>query len=233
MSSPPLRVWQSHGRLGVLDSVEYGNSRPLNVDFERLLLSRILFSMHFSKIINDDLLLINIDESWLNKATKANYSWVSAGKNSETQNINLTNTMSIVLAICSNGSWVEILSNNTLNADRFIVSLESIKILLDEHNSFGYNKILIFLDNLASHRTSKVIEYWNKHRLKLCFIHPYSPTLAPVELVFWVLKRKLIAKIKNSSKNLKNYEGYRLVIQWMKELDYKIITSCFLHFYRE
>ena len=68
------------------------NSRPLNVDFERLLLSRILFSIHFSKIINDDLLLINIDELWLNKATKANYSWVSARKNSETQNINLTNT---------------------------------------------------------------------------------------------------------------------------------------------
>ena len=31
-------------------------------------------------------------------ATKANYSWVSAGKNSETQNINLKNTVNIVLA---------------------------------------------------------------------------------------------------------------------------------------
>ena len=77
------------------------NSRPLNVDFERLLISRILFSLHFSKIINNDLLLINIDESWLNKATKANYSWVSTGKNSETQNINLKNTMNIVFVICS------------------------------------------------------------------------------------------------------------------------------------
>ena len=98
-----------------------------------------------------------LEQSWLSKATKANYSWVSAGKNGETQNINLTNTLNFVLAICSNGNWLEILSNDRLNADRFISSLESKKKWIDEHNSFGYNKILIFLNNLASHRKNKVI----------------------------------------------------------------------------
>ena len=68
-----------------------------------------------------------LEQSWLSKATKANYSWVSAGKNSETQNINLTNTLNFVLAIYLNGSWLKILLNDRLNADRFIVSLESIK----------------------------------------------------------------------------------------------------------
>ena len=209
------------------------NSRPLNVDFERLLLSRIIFSMHISKIINDDILLINIDEAWLNKETKANYSWVSTGMNGESQNINLANTMNIVLAIWSYGSWLEILSNNTLNEDRFIFSLKNLKIWLDENNCFGYSKILILLDNLASHRTNKVIDYWAKSNIKLCFIPPYSPTLAPVELAFWVLKRKLVAKNKNCSTNLNNYEGYRLVIQWMREIDNKIIRNCYSHFYWE
>ena len=106
------------------------NSRPLNVDFERLLLSRIIFSMRISKIINDDILLINIDEAWLNKETKANYSWESTGMNGESQSINLANTMNIVLAIWSNRSWVEILSNNTLNEDRFIFSLKNLKFSL-------------------------------------------------------------------------------------------------------
>ena len=49
------------------------NSRPSNIDLDKLQLTRILFSMRVSKLIDSDILLINIDESSLTKATKLNY----------------------------------------------------------------------------------------------------------------------------------------------------------------
>ena len=42
---------------------------------------------------------------------------------------------------------------------------------------------------------------------------PYSPSLAPVEQWFGILKRKLFHKQKEKRINLNNYEGYNLVIK--------------------
>ena len=209
------------------------NSRPSNIDLDKLQLTRILFSMRVSKLVDSDILLINIDESSLTKATKLNYSWVPTDENGEVLNTNFTNSLNIVLAICSNGSWIEMLTNDTLNIDRFVVFLQNLKAWQDENNKFWFKNIMILLDNLASHRTNKVIDFCKKWNFRLCYIPPYSPTLAPVELVFSVLKRKLVSKEKQKSINLCIYEGYNLAVKSMKEIDAIIIKNCYSHFYEE
>ena len=209
------------------------NSRPSNIELSKLILTRILFSIYASKLIDNDVLLINIDETTLSKTTKANYSWTPAGKNGETLNAKYINSMNIVLAICSNGSWLEMLTNDTLNAERFLIFLQNLKSWLDENHNFRFKKIWILLDNLSSHRTQKVIDFCSNWDIKLCFIPPYSPTWAPVELAFGVMKRKLSLKPQSQSINLYNYEGYSHLLKWMKELNDKIIRGCFSYFYKE
>ena len=209
------------------------NSRPWNINFDKLLLTRILFSISVSKFIDNSNLLINIDETSLIKGTKTNYSWTPVGKNGETLNSKFTNSMNIVLAICSNGGWIKILSNDTLNEQRFIIYLQNLKNWLDENNNFGFKKIWILLVNLAVHRTSSIADFWLKCNLILFYIPPYSPTLAPVELAFGILKRKSTLNKEDKSINLYNYEGYIHVVKRMKELNAEVIRNCYSHFYKE
>ena len=209
------------------------NSRPCYIDEDRLQLTRILFSMSLSNTIDHETLLINIDETMITKETKSNYSWAPKGINSEILNIKFENSLNIILAICSNGSWFEMLSNNTLTADRFIIFLRNLKAFLKDNNNFEFKKILIIVDNLPSHRTNKVISMLLDCGFDICFLPPYSPSLAPVELTFGVLKQKLIQNRIGKWVNLKNYEGYNLVVMCMKEIDAKVIHNWFSHFYWE
>ena len=124
-------------------SYKWINSRLSNIDLDKLQLTWILFNMRVSKLVDSDILLINIDESSLTKATKLNYSWVPTGENGEVLNTNFTNSLNIVLVICSNGSWIEMLTNDTLNTDRFVVFLQNLKAWLDEKNKFWFKNIMI------------------------------------------------------------------------------------------
>ena len=208
-------------------------SRPCYIDIDRIQLTRILFSICLSNIIDSGTLLINIDEASITQDTKFNYSWTPIGKNSEVWNKRFATSLNIVFAICSNGSWLEMLSNNTLTTDRFIIFLRNLKTFLEENNYFEFKRIVILLDNLPSHRTDKVVDMLLKWSFDICYIPPYSPSLAPVELTFGRLKRKLTQKQKEKWINLSNYEGYSLVVLCMKEIDAKVILNWFSHFYRE
>ena len=104
-SYPLQKIWNTLKQEFSL-SYKRINSRPSNIDLDKLQLTRILFSMRISKLVDSDILLINIDESSLTKATKLNYSWVPTGENGEVLNTNFTNSLNIVLAIWSNESWI-------------------------------------------------------------------------------------------------------------------------------
>ena len=40
---------------------------------------RLLFSLKFAKLIEDDTLIVNVDEAVISHNTKINYSWVKQG----------------------------------------------------------------------------------------------------------------------------------------------------------
>ena len=209
------------------------NSRVWNIDVERLQLTRILFSITVANMVDSKTLLINIDETLINKETKLNYSWTPVGKNSEWFNSKFAGSLNITFAICSNGGWIAMLSNETLTADRFMTFLKFFKTFLIENNNFEFKNVVLMLDNLSWHRTSKIIDLWQKYSFKIWYIPPYSPLFAPVELVFGILKRKLAQKYKGKRTSLSNYEGFTLVVMCLEEIKAEVIINCFSHFYRE
>ena len=49
--------------------------RPNNIDMNKLKLIRALFAFKFAKLLNEDTLIINIDQSSINRHIKSNRSW--------------------------------------------------------------------------------------------------------------------------------------------------------------
>ena len=49
-------------------------SRPNNADFSKIRSARILFAIEFAKVINKNTLILNLDESSINRSIKNDYS---------------------------------------------------------------------------------------------------------------------------------------------------------------
>ena len=61
-------------------------SRPNNVDFSKIRSARILFAIKFAKFINKNTLILNLDESSINRSIKNDYSWSLKGISKEAKN---------------------------------------------------------------------------------------------------------------------------------------------------
>ena len=79
-------------------------SRPRNIDLKKINSTRNLFAINFSKMILEKSLLINIDESSINRSVKNAYSWGVIGHPIECLNSALAGSASMIMAILSNGS---------------------------------------------------------------------------------------------------------------------------------
>ena len=89
-------------------------SRPTNIDLEKIDKIKSLFAVKLSKEITSNTLLINIDETSINRFVKTNYSWGYKLKPIESRNTSFTESINWVLAICWNGSWLWFLVNQQL-----------------------------------------------------------------------------------------------------------------------
>ena len=122
-------------------------SRPNGVDLDRLNSIRSLFAIKFSRLIGRDTLLVNIDESCINRKVKSNYSWGFKGCPVEVNNSAISDSANLIMGICSNGSWITMILNETTDAARFIWFLKVMSRWLKSNDCFGYSKVAIILDN--------------------------------------------------------------------------------------
>ena len=81
-------------------------SRPSNIEMNRIKLIRKLFALKFAKMISSEVLVANIDESSINRGIMTNYSWGIKGVPIESKNCIFSDSLSLVMAICSNGTWL-------------------------------------------------------------------------------------------------------------------------------
>ena len=79
-------------------------SRPNGVDLDRLNSIRSLFTIKFSRLIDRDTLLVNIDESCINRKVKSNYYWGFKGCPVEVNNSAISDSANLIVSICTNGS---------------------------------------------------------------------------------------------------------------------------------
>ena len=156
-------------------------SRPNNIDLKRVCSIRNLFAIKFSKVVSKDALLINIDESSINRSVKIAYSWGVKGQPIESQNISLSGSASIIMAICSNGAWISKVINETIDSNNFIWFLKILISWLQSNNYFEYSQVILLLDNCSIHKSDSTISVLQRFKFTTLFIPAYSPDFAPVE----------------------------------------------------
>ena len=70
--------------------------------------------------MNENTLVINVDESTINRSCKLNYSWSKKGQTSEFKNTIFQGSLSVILAVFSDGNWLMGVKRNIINLDVFI-----------------------------------------------------------------------------------------------------------------
>ena len=93
------------------------NSRPKCYANRATFAARCLFSINFASILNENNLIVNIDEWYIGRSRKSNYSWEPKGSNIECQNINVVGNICLILAICSNGCWFMFTTQDNINSN--------------------------------------------------------------------------------------------------------------------
>ena len=69
--------------------------RPNNIEIEKLNCIRAVFAFKFADILDETTLVINIDQSSINRHIKANRNWGFKGVEIETKNLIFSNSTSL------------------------------------------------------------------------------------------------------------------------------------------
>ena len=146
-----------------------------------------------------DTLLVNIDEWSINRNTKLKYSWGFKGFPIESQNTLFRGSISIVLAICSNGSFISFAINETINSENFMWFLSIMNNWLETNNYFGYSKTWIIDWSINKSRSTKSL--FERMKYQIFCIPPYTPDFAQVKMTFSNIKWSLSNIWKHHSYN--------------------------------
>ena len=94
-------------------NLSYKRIKPLlnNINLERVKIIRKLFAYKFTKLVSNKILIVNIDKSSINRRVSLKYSWGFKGSPIELKNSPFSGSVSLVLAICSNGAWISFITN--------------------------------------------------------------------------------------------------------------------------
>ena len=76
-----------------------------------------MFAVTIAKALSETTLLINMDQSSINRNMRSNRSWGFKGVEIESKNTNFYGSVSIWMAILSNGGWFWLLTSETINSE--------------------------------------------------------------------------------------------------------------------
>ena len=153
-----------------------------------------IFALRVLKNLSLGKIFINVDESSFTKSVKSNYSWLPVGESHPIVNTWGTGRAVVLFALISNGDWLWFISKRTTNSEVFwnfiILLAKYIELWMD----FSASESELILDNASIHLSTVTKQITRKLGLRMWLLPQYSPNLAPVEIVFGMLKSKLRMK---------------------------------------
>ena len=137
------------------------------------------------------------------------------------------------MTIFTNGCWFLLISNNNTNSEIYEYYLKKLNYWLLTKDSFGYQNLLLTLDNWSYHKGKRIAELFKSFNWSIIFLPAYSPLLAQIELAFGFLKKMLSKKWRREHLNLKSKGANQAILNEMKSLTKWKILAIFRHFYKE
>ena len=199
-------------------SYKRGSSKPKAFSSNRNKLFQVIYSSKILRNINNDKYLINIDEASFNRSLKNNYSWMPKGITNSIINDTAKGRWSIIAAICSNGEYLIQIFLSTVDSEKYqqfiwILNFAIKAILKNKHKD-----VIVWCDNASVHSsdsTKKLFDYLN---LNIFYLPPYCPHLAPVELLFKIIKTKIRSKFSEIEVNFEKDSGKQLIYNSMNDV---------------
>ena len=178
-----------------------GSSRPLIRKSETLKYLQSIYSWRILEDMRSDRVLVNVDESSYSRSIKTNYTWLPIGSAHPVLNINWTGRISVIFGLISNGDWIWMTAGGTTKTFDYWIFLmllsKYIKILFRGQAT----SIKLLVDNASIHVSSKSKLICSHYGFEINTLPPYSPNLAPVELVFALSKKSVCKELTKKKLN--------------------------------
>ena len=173
--------------------------------------------------------MINIDEVNFSPKVLNWRTWLKTGTNWEVFSQKYSVAISLIWAISSDGKYIAVALNNRLNSNTFIEFLKIIEHWINEYHQDYYRKVLILLDNWSIHRSKQSKDYMRKADSRFIFLPHYSPSLAPIELIFAKIKNSIANTNTNEITDWKPSKGICAISQSLNLIDFWEIMRCWVH----
>ena len=126
-----------------------------------------------------------------NRSLVNNYSWLPKGVSSSILNINAKGRWSIIAVICCDGELLIQIFKSTIDSELFLQFLCILNYALKATVKYWIKNVVLNLDNASIHSSEKTKKLLTLMKYNVNYLLPYCPHLAPVELLFKIIKTKV------------------------------------------
>ena len=205
------------------------SSRSIQDDSYRLNLIKKLFAIEYLHKLKTGNLIVNVDEVLFSNKTKINYSWAKKGEAANIQNVLFGCSISMIVSITSRGEWFRSHLKSNNNSDQFIYFLKKLLLWIQHDLNYPIEETIIILDNCKIHKSKRTLKFLKRCKALIVFVPPYTPEMYPIELIFHLLKRRLLMQTGRFKSKLNYKSAEREIREVFSTVSREEITKCFEH----
>ena len=131
----------------------------------------------------------------------------------------------MVLTFISNGAWFWLLLNQIMSSEIFFDYISKVDYWKRQWNIFGFEKLIIMLDNFSSRWSQKSLRLLNSLEYQIVFLPAYLLQFAQIEMWFSNINQKLKRRIGFSTLNLSCRFSHNEILEILRILDKKTVAS--------
>ena len=208
-------------------------SRSLHVKDPKLKYIQSIFAVRTMMMLDDERVQISVDESNLNNKIRCNYTWLPKGRSSGIANTFWRGSAQMIWAMSISVNLMWIICSGTTNSKKFWIFLMLLKKFIEIWTQIKAENVVITMDNTVIHHSKITLKAVTALELKILLLPPYSPSLAPVEWVFGICKKKLAATRKWRLIDFEKRYGRREIAEILLQIDRTMIMRIWVKFLEE
>ena len=114
-------------------------------------------------------------------------------------------------------------TEESVNASLFKVFLIKLKQFIQEYEEITFDQWVIMMGSAATHRNKVIYKYFKDNDMRVVYIPPYMPELAPIERLFSILKYLVLKNSRGKLVNLKLNEADKMISMSIRSIDAWIV----------
>ena len=163
------------------------NTRPLKLIIDNRVSDRLCFINFYSKLIENKIKIIQIDEFSVNSSVTPSRAWVPKGKSGFVWVGETPKNFNIIIAICEDNVVFYKISHSNTNSEVFISFIRELKEKLREDSESNETNYILSLDNASYHKSNLAKSFLIRENIKAFTNVPYTPEFTAVELwINWI-----------------------------------------------